>query len=74
MPESTVEAEQAEQPEAVAEPSVEPETEVSAETETPSILANPLPHLKTDSKLYIIGIRKKELSITGNLTRRERRT
>ena len=50
VPESTVEAEQAEQPEAVAEPSVEPETEVSAETETPSVLANPFAALENGFK------------------------
>lgn len=50
VPESTVEAEQAEQPEAIAEPSVEPETEASAETETPSILANPFAALENGFK------------------------
>lgn len=50
VPESTVEADQAEQPEAIAEPSVEPETEASAETETPSILANPFAALENGFK------------------------
>lgn len=50
VPESTVEAEQSEQPEAVAEPSVEPETEASAETETPSVLANPFAALENGFK------------------------
>ena len=50
VPESTVGAEQSEQPVAIAEPSVEPETEVSAETETPSILANPFAALENGFK------------------------